>query len=444
MAAMAMTVSAAAPEGDLYVLGFNGATTPAPDLKLVALERSEEDIDEGLWRWKLENLDVTVPSGSFTISGSNGFTLGFDADNDFGFSNEVSEKQTMMYLAEGGAPVNYNLKAGSYGFTLVLFEDLDGDMGGDTWMVQVSSNSVSDDDSYFLLGFNGAETPSSAVRFVRQELEEDGETYYIYTIPRFYVDTCPEGFTVADPANDAVYGLNPDFASMSPEVTAENPMVFMAPDGESVKCSLDKGYYTVNFSQTGAMAMISFIKCENQTPNNELAYYLVGVNGVTTANPEYKFTRKVENLEYEDEGETIVEVMVTYELNDVAFDSTDGLTIVAENDLISFGYNSDMASVMPNDFSVESPFAMLVANGSPLNCTLPASKYNFKFSLTGESTGMLTAIDASENAVSEIGAEEEYAPEYYSVSGVRVQNPVDGIYIVKRGDKVSKIVVRRF
>lgn len=47
------------------------------------------------------------------------------------------------------------------------------------------------------------------------------------------------------------------------------------------------------------------------------------------------------------------------------------------------------------------------------------------------------------SAVSNIAADDENAPaEYYNLQGVRVNNPAPGIYIVRRGNKVSKVLVR--
>lgn len=47
------------------------------------------------------------------------------------------------------------------------------------------------------------------------------------------------------------------------------------------------------------------------------------------------------------------------------------------------------------------------------------------------------------SAVSNIAVDNEDAPaEYYNLQGVRVNNPAPGIYIVRRGNKVSKVLVR--
>ena len=36
----------------------------------------------------------------------------------------------------------------------------------------------------------------------------------------------------------------------------------------------------------------------------------------------------------------------------------------------------------------------------------------------------------------------EPEPEFYTLQGVRVLNPTPGIYVVRRGNKVSKAVIR--
>lgn len=46
------------------------------------------------------------------------------------------------------------------------------------------------------------------------------------------------------------------------------------------------------------------------------------------------------------------------------------------------------------------------------------------------------------SAVENIEAVENAAPVFYNLQGVRVQNPANGVYIVKRGNKVSKVFIR--
>lgn len=435
------SMSAAAPEGNIYLLGMNGDSTPSETNLLQPQERSADDIDEGVWRWAIPSLGITVENGTFTIGDGASFSLGFDADNEFGFTNAMSATQSMIYLAEGGEAVNYSFAPGEYSLNLILFEDIDGDMGGDSWIVQITSEGGSQDESYYLVGFNETTGAEGGHNFMREEYEEDGETYYMYTLTKYYVGDCPDGFTVYDAGAGVSYGLSADFAALAPEVTEESPYAFMAPDGENVKCSLPAGYYDVTFSATGAVAMISFMLCEDQTPVDELTYYLTGLNGVAAADAAYKFERTVEEGSFVDDesGETVEYKIVEYSLNDIQLDSCeDGLKIVSENGEIQFGFNDSMAAVFANDLSADMPFAVLAANGSALNCSLPAGKYNFSFTLTSERSGMLSVLPAGDDAVEEISVENEN-PVYYDLSGRRVAQPEKGIYIEKRGSKVSKI-----
>lgn len=46
------------------------------------------------------------------------------------------------------------------------------------------------------------------------------------------------------------------------------------------------------------------------------------------------------------------------------------------------------------------------------------------------------------SGVAEIGVEENAPVEYYNLQGIRVENPENGLYIVKQGNKVTKKVIR--
>lgn len=50
--------------------------------------------------------------------------------------------------------------------------------------------------------------------------------------------------------------------------------------------------------------------------------------------------------------------------------------------------------------------------------------------------------DCTDDSVDAIASEENAPAEYYNLQGVRVANPDNGIYIVRRGSKVSKTVIR--
>ena len=47
---------------------------------------------------------------------------------------------------------------------------------------------------------------------------------------------------------------------------------------------------------------------------------------------------------------------------------------------------------------------------------------------------------SSTSAINEIGVDENAPAEYYNVQGMRVANPGNGLYIVKQGNKVGKVV----
>lgn len=437
----ASTMSAAVPEGNLYLEGLNGVTAQEESNLFVLGERDDDDIDEGLWRWSISNVEVTETTGTLTVVGPDGFTLGFDSDNEFGVTNNLTNLQGMLYLAEGGPAINYDLKAGEYKVLLSVFEDIEGDMGGDTWMIQFVSLSKEDDESFYLIGFNGIESPSATARFVKNVVEEDGETSTMYTLPKYHISECPDGFTVMDAGNGISYGLSADFAAMAPEVTDESPMAFLAPDGENVVSKLTPGYYDVNFAPTGAINMISFILCEDQTSNNELEYYLVGLNGVSGLDDTNKFTRNVDSYEYEDEdtGEMVSETTISYALTTEIKENCQ-LTIVSADEKVVYGYNSDMEAYMPNLISGEVGFAMLAANGPAINCELNPGKYTINFSLATDNTGMLSIMSAEDGAVNEISIDTDIAPIYYNLQGQRVKNPAKGIYIEKRGSKVTKVI----
>lgn len=437
----AISLQAAAPEGNLYILGINGDSTPSDANCLMLGERDEDDIDEGIWRWTLPEINLTAAEGSVTISDGASLNLGFDENNQFGFTNNLTASQSMIYMAQDGPAINYNLSEGSYQVMVALFEDLEGDMGGDTWILQLKSLSGEDQsENLYLLGFNGYMEPSAACSFQKYEITEEGETFSYYSMPRYYVSACEDGFTVYNAGQDAIYGQDEAFASMG-DVTDENPMAFLGADGAPVKCLLTEGYYDVNLNMTGAMTMISFLRCEDQTPQDELDYYLVGVNGVEGIDEAYKFIRKVETEEYEDEdtGEAISYTAVTYTLAGVDIKDTKQLTVVAQDEMYVFGYNSDMSAFLPNDFNNAMSFTSMVPGGAPINCSLEAGKYDFNFSISGVNTAMLSALPAEEGAVNSILTSSS-TPVFFNLQGVRVSDPRNGIFVKVQNGKASKVI----
>ena len=116
------------------------------------------------------------------------------------------------------------------------------------------------------------------------------------------------------------------------------------------------------------------------------------------------------------------------------------LTIVSADEKVVYGYNSDMEAYMPNLISGDAGFAMLATNGPAIICELNPGKYAINFSLTTDNTGMISIMSAEDGAVGEISIDGDAAPVYYNLQGQRVENPSKGIYIEKRGAKVTKVI----
>ena len=66
---------------------------------------------------------------------------------------------------------------------------------------------------------------------------------------------------------------------------------------------------------------------------------------------------------------------------------------------------------------------------------LPYNYLVFSYPDNGEGGDDLTAI-------TDINADNDAPAEYYNLQGVRVDNPTAGIYICRKGDKTSKVVIR--
>ena len=73
--------------------------------------------------------------------------------------------------------------------------------------------------------------------------------------------------------------------------------------------------------------------------------------------------------------------------------------------------------------------------------------YNFSIApgtwnlMYDERTGMLT-VSAASGSVDGIEADDNVAPVYYNLQGIRVDNPASGLYIVVRGNKTTKEYIK--
>lgn len=80
----------------------------------------------------------------------------------------------------------------------------------------------------------------------------------------------------------------------------------------------------------------------------------------------------------------------------------------------------------------------IVANGKNLNVALPAGTWTFTF----DAEALTLSVTAGEAGIDSVIAEENAAPVYYNLQGVKVANPENGIYVVRQGNKVSKVLVK--
>lgn len=69
-----------------------------------------------------------------------------------------------------------------------------------------------------------------------------------------------------------------------------------------------------------------------------------------------------------------------------------------------------------------------------------------KFTIQEDGTALAefssTAIDIPASGIADIEASDNAAPVYFNLQGVRVANAENGLYIVKQGSKVSKVLVK--
>lgn len=434
-------MSAAAPEGALYLLGLNGVDTPDESLALAFDEnRTEDDIDEGVYRWNNPEIALTQ-AGNFNVATADkSLVLGYDPDNFMGAPNDLSSTSTMMYLCKDGQPINCTLNPGNYSVSVILFEaDPEDPESADSWIIQMKSLDAEEETgSYYLLGFGGDDEEADASnKFVKSVEVIDGETVISYTIPKFKVGACPGGFTVYDKDNDVTLGGD------SAPVTDENPMAMLSENAAPVPCALTEGYYTVNFFSQAGFAMISFLLCEDQTPVDESEYYLVGFNGIDKPEDSVKFVRTVETEEYEEDGEKYSSTVISYSLDNFNIDSCEnGFTVTTASGDFYFGLDPAFAPVLGT--SVTAGFGFLGIYGAPVGFEMEKGVYNVKFNINTAGSAMISfmAPEDDPGSVEDIEGAVSSRPQYFNLQGVRVENPSKGIFIKVQDGKSSKVVIR--
>lgn len=425
----ASVMSAEPPQSGFNLIGFNGETA-ASDSNLLAYQPGdEEDEDDGIYRFVNESFEVVDCTDGFKAVGIEGMTLGFDEANEFGFANMINQFSTRTAMVENGPSVKCELPKGTYKVILASF--MEDELT--TWMIQFQSVSSGDEQlSYYLTGFNGNSELTQSNRLVK-EVSDEGETF---SYPKFLVENCADGFQVSV-SNGEVLGLDPEYASFAPEITDESPMAFLAAGGAPVPCSLSEGYYSVTFASAGATYMISFMRCDDQTPPDESTFYLCGFNGVDEISDDYRFTRVVVN-ETDEDG--VEQQVISYSIKNLKLSScANGFTVTTADGGFLYGLDEQFAEMLGDTINEESPFSFMGIYGKPIKCELPEAEYDVTFIVSG-TQATISFIDNSEGAVEGIYGNENLTPVYFDLHGRRVKEPTSGIYIVKQGKSVTKII----
>ena len=424
------------PQTGFFISGINGVTVQTESNTLTYVPGDEDDLEEGIFRYMNNDFIVAGETETITIVGLEGMKLGYDPNNFMGTSNIISDKSSSLYLTENGDPINFELSAGSYSVILASMEDFE-DETKLSWMIQFTNNDQSEPIiSYYIIGLNDEEEPAQSNQFVRTVLENDGEgESVIYTFPKFYISG--EGsFQIVNSDNTEIYG------GAAPIIESEGMgFAMLNADGEPVELELSEGYYSLNFSPMGAMAIITFIRCENQTPADECTYYLSGFGD------DIKFERIVEQTSYEDEdtGEPMESESIIYVIENVHLSACqDGFLINSEEgELFSFGLYEAMAAFMGDTVTDDSPMAMIGINGSPIFWEMEENDYTVTFFVNGTAGYIAFEVygeDDPDAAVDSISNDENQKPVYYDLQGRKINNPGKGIFIKKIGDKSIKIV----
>lgn len=422
------------PQSGFFLSGLNGETTATTNNTLTYVPGDEDDIDEGIYRYRNDNVEINGEC-TFIIDGSEGMKIGYDPDNFMGMENILSDKSSSLYLTENGEAINCELSAGNYSVILasMLMTD-DNDVDYLSWMIQFTNNNTEEATiAYYIVGLNGEIEAAQSNRFITQIIEgEPGEEdSMMFTYPKFYVGEDAGSYTIVS-SNGDVYGgaegaITDDAA----------PFAMLTENGTPIKCELEEGFYTVNFIPMGFMNMVSFIRCEDQTPADECIYYLTGFGD------DIEFTRNVETSSYEDEdGEIKEDTSITYTIDKVHLSSCpEGFLVVSqEGQDFYFGLNDAMAAFLGDTVTNDNGMAMVGIYGSPIFWDMEENDYTVTFFTSGAMGGYIAFEVYEEAGVDSIGEDTNETPVYYDLQGRRINNPDKGIFIKKVGNKVIKIV----
>lgn len=202
------------------------------------------------------------------------------------------------------------------------------------------------------------------------------------------------------------------------------------------------------FDRTGTSD--SYAKQECWGPNawdTKTWVYRVGNTLASTSKPEngqWTVQNTVKNLpngKYEVECQMVTDgisdpATFKYELNGVA---VEGIKAKPEGDGTMSAENA-VELFKSTDYNVKT--TVNVTDGT-INVKLTRDAHKDRKSAVAFDNFKLTYFGNSASGVASVAEESETAaPVYYNLQGMRVEIPTKGIYIVKRGDKVTKEVIR--
>lgn len=203
-------------------------------------------------------------------------------------------------------------------------------------------------------------------------------------------------------------------------ITAAGKFACMYEGEGGANFSIAAGTWTITFD---AAAFTLSVAGTSSDPTNQVTYYLIGdCNGWTSADEACKFVQSETNV-----AEYVLDYVGTIEAG-TGFKINNGTWT---NDNYNFGSNG-------TTIELGVAYKYTIA-GTSENIILASEVTNPRFILN-PSTQTLTMTKST--AVEDIEIEENVAPVYYNLQGVQVAEPANGLYIVVRGDKVSKELVK--
>lgn len=156
----------------------------------------------------------------------------------------------------------------------------------------------------------------------------------------------------------------------------------------------------------------------------EKEWYVVGINDPEMLfNPQMKMTKTAtENI---------------YELKNVAIQGEGGFKISTLNWTEQYGFIEETTTAISEQNLTTTLGVVSIECAVPYNLT---GNYDITWNYADKT---VTFAKNSEGGIEGIGMDETAPAEYFTLQGVRVANPTEGLYIVRRGAKAQKVIIRK-